>query len=88
MGNDRLKECIDQRRSANKNYRHMKKICGVDDVRTKRMKDTYMRKKEEARQEESMAFHLHNEMVMKKICEGGDKSGLYDHLKLLIRKGK
>ena len=52
------------------------------------MKDTYIRKKEEARQEESMALHLNNEMVMKKICEGGDKSGLYDHLKMLIRKGK
>ena len=86
--NDRLKECIDQRRRANKNYRHMRKICGVDDVRTKHMKDMCMRKKEEARQEVGMALHLHNEMVMKKICEGGNKSGLYDHLKMLIRKGK
>ena len=45
--NDRVKECIDQRRSANKNYRHMRKICGIDDVRTKHMKDIYMRKKQE-----------------------------------------
>ena len=36
--NDRVKECIDQRRSSNKNYRHMRKICGVDDVRTKHIK--------------------------------------------------
>ena len=35
-----------------------------------------------------MALHLHNEMVMKKICEGENKSGLYDHLNMLIRKGK
>ena len=35
-----------------------------------------------------MALHLHNEMVMRKICEGGNKSGLYDHLGMLIRKGK
>ena len=86
--NDRVKECIDQRRSANKNYRHMRKICGVDDVRTKHMKDMYMRKKEAARQEVGMALHLQNEMVMKKMCEGGNKSGLYEHLKMLIRKGK
>ena len=46
-----------------------------------------MRKKEEARQEVGMALHLHNEMVMNNICEGGNKSGLYDHLKMLIRKG-
>ena len=47
--NDRVKECIDQRRMANKNDRHMRKICDVDDVRTKHMKYMYMRKKEEAR---------------------------------------
>ena len=35
-----------------------------------------------------MALHLHNEIVMKKICEGRNKSGLYDHLKMIIRKGK
>ena len=75
--NNRVKECIDQRRSAIKNYRHMRKICGVDDVRTKHMKDMYMRKKEEARQKVGMALYLHNEMVIKKICEGGNKSVLY-----------
>ena len=47
-----------------------------------------MKMKEEAGQEVGMALHLHYEMVMKKICEGGDKSGLYDQLKMLIRKGK
>ena len=52
------------------------------------MKDMYIRKKQEARQEVGMALHLHNEMVIKKICEGGNKSGLYDHVKMLIRKGK
>ena len=31
---------------------------------------------------------VHNEMVMKKICEVGNKSGLYAHLKMLIEKGK
>ena len=64
--NDRVKECIDQRRRENKNYRHTRKICGVDDVRTKHLKDTYMRKKEEARQEVGMALLLHNEMVIMK----------------------
>ena len=79
--NERVKECIDQRRRATKHYCRMRKICGVDDVRTK---DMYMIKKEEARQEVGMALHLHNEMVMKKICEGGNKIELYDHLKMLI----
>ena len=32
---DRVKGCIAQRRSANKNYRFMRKVCGVDDERTK-----------------------------------------------------
>ena len=86
--NDRIKECINQWRMTNTNYRRMRKICGVDDVRTKHMKDMYMRKKEEAGQEVGLTLYLHNEMVMKKICEGGNKSGLYDHLKMLIRKGK
>ena len=86
--NDRVKEYNDHMRRAYKNYRHMNKICGVDDVRTKRMNDMYMRKKEEARQEVGMALHLHNEMAMKKICECGNKIGLSDHLKMLIRKGK
>ena len=47
-----------------------------------------MRKKEEARQEVGIALHVHNEMVMKRICEGGNKSGLYKHMKTLIEKGK
>ena len=47
-----------------------------------------MRKKEDARQEVGMALHVHNEMVMKKICEGGNKSGLYTHMKMLIEKEK
>ena len=48
----------------------------------------YVRKNEETRQETGMALHLHNEMVMKKICEGGNKSGLYDHWRMLIRNGR
>ena len=35
-----------------------------------------------------MDLHVHNEMVMNKICEGGNKSGLYAHMKMLIEKGK
>ena len=66
----------------------MRKTCGVDDVRTERQKEIYMRKKEEARQEVGMALHVHNEMVMKKISEGGNKSGLYAHMKMLIEKEK
>ena len=57
----------------------MKKICGVDDVRTKRQK-------EEEKEEVGMSLHVHNEMVMKNICEGGNNSGLYDHMKMLIEK--
>ena len=49
--NDRVKGCIAQRRSAKNNYHCMRKICGVDDERTKRTKDIYWRKKEEASQE-------------------------------------
>ena len=48
--NDRVKECIAQRRSKNRKYRYIRKICGVDDVRTKRQKEIYMRKKEEVKQ--------------------------------------
>ena len=66
----------------------MRKICGVDDVRTKRQKEIYMRKNEEIKQEVGMVLYVHNKMVMKKICEGGKKSGLYDHRKMLTKKGK
>ena len=86
--NDRVKGCIAQRRSANKNYRPMRKICGVDDERTKRVKDLYWRRKEEASQEVGRVLHVHNEMVMKEICKGWNKSGLYGHMKMLIEKGK
>ena len=34
-----------------------------------------------------MALHLHNEMVMKNMRDCRNKSGLYDYLKMLIRKG-
>ena len=54
------------------NYRHMRKICGVDDERTKRAKDIYLGKKEEASQEVGWALHVHNEKVMKEICKGGN----------------
>ena len=83
-----MKGCIAQRRSANKNYRFMRKVCGVDDERTKRAKEVYWRKKEEANQEVGRALHVHTEMVMKEICKGGNKSGLYGHMKMLIEKGK
>ena len=86
--NDRVKYCIAVRKSENRKYRYMRKTCGVDDGRTERHKEIYMRKKEDARQEVGMALHVHNEMVMKKICEGGHKSGLYAHMKMLIQKGK
>ena len=81
--NDRVKDCIAERKSENRKYRYMRKTCGVYDVRTERQK-IYMRKKEDARQEVGVALHVHNEMVMKKICEGGNKSGLYAHMKMLI----
>ena len=83
-----MKGCIAQRRSANKNYRCMRKIRGVDDERTKRAKDVYWRKKEEASQEVGWALHVHNELVMNEICKGGNKSGLYGHMKMLIEKEK
>ena len=34
-----------------------------------------------------MVLHVHIEMVMKKICERGNKSRLYVHMKMLIEKG-
>ena len=64
----------------------MRKVCGVDEERTKRAKEVYWRKK--ASQEVGRALHVHNEMVMKEICKGGNKSGLYGHMKMLIEKGK
>ena len=84
---DRVKGCIAER-SANKNYRYMRKICGVDDEGTKRAKDIYWRKKEEASQKVGRTLHVHNEMVMKEICKEGNKSGLYGHMKMLIEKEK
>ena len=66
----------------------MRKVCGVDDERTKRAKEVYWRRKEEASQEVGRALHVHNEMVMKEICKGGNKSRLYGHIKMLIEKGK
>ena len=45
-------------------------------------------RKEEASQEVGRALHVHDEMVMKEICKGGNKSGLYGHMKMLIEKGK
>ena len=51
-----MKGCIGQRRSANKNYRCMRKICGVDDERTKRANDVYWRKNEEVSQEVGKGF--------------------------------
>ena len=86
--NDRVKGCIAQRISANKNYRCMKNICGVDNGKTKRAKDIYWRKKADAMQEVGRALHVHNAMVMKEICKGWNKSGLYGHMKMLIEKGK
>ena len=47
-----------------------------------------MRKKEEERREVGMALHVRNELVMKKICGCGNKSGLYVYMKMLIEKGK
>ena len=35
-----------------------------------------------------MALHVHNEMVMKEICIGGNRSELYGHMNMLIEKGK
>ena len=63
--NNRVKGCITRRRSANKNYRRMIKLCGVDVEKTKRVKDLCWRKKEEASQKVGMTLHVHNEMVMK-----------------------
>ena len=65
--NDRVKGCIAQRRSSNKNYRCMRNKCGVDDEITKRANDIYWREKEEASLEVMRALHVHNEMVIKEI---------------------
>ena len=66
----------------------MRNICGVDDERTKRANNVYCRKKEEASQEVGRDLHVHNKMVMKEICKGGNKSGLYGHMEMRIETGK
>ena len=86
--NERVNGSFTQRRSDNRNYRHMRNILGIDDERTKTVKDIYLREKEGARQEVGIVLHVHNGMVIKRICEGGNKSGLYGHMKMLIVKGK
>ena len=40
--NERVKDCIAQRKSENRKYWYMRKICGVDDVRRERQKEIYM----------------------------------------------
>ena len=65
-------------------YRCMRKVCGVDDERTKRAKDVYWRKKEDASQEVGRALHVHNEMVMKEIRIRRNNSGLYGHMKMTV----
>ena len=57
--NRRVKGCIAQRRSANKNYRCMRKICGVDDERTKEQR-IYIgeRKKEQVRELEGLYMYI------------------------------
>ena len=87
-GNDRVNDCITEQTRDNQRYWYMRKTYGVDDVRTEGQKDIYMRKKEEARQDVGMVLHVHHEMVMKNIYEGGNKSGLYAHMKMMIDKGK
>ena len=47
-----------------------------------------MRKKEEARQEAGRVLHVQQWNGDEKICEGGNKSGVYRLMKTLIEKGK
>ena len=38
-GNERVKDCISERKSENRKYRYMRKTCGVDYVRTERQNE-------------------------------------------------
>ena len=43
--NGRVKDGIAERQSENRKYRYIRETCGVDDVRTERQKEIYMREK-------------------------------------------
>ena len=47
--NDRVKDCIAERKSENPKYRYMMKTCGVDDVRKERRRYIWERKKKQYR---------------------------------------
>ena len=47
--NDRVKDCIAERKSENRKYLYMRKTCGVDDMRTERQMEICMRKKKHNR---------------------------------------
>ena len=85
--NNRVKGCIAQMRCANRNDCHMRKKCGVADERTKRVKDIYLRKKEEARPEVGRDLHVDTGMVMKKLIAKRNETN-DSNLKLINEDGK
>ena len=51
---------VRHRRHANKKYMKMRRVCGVNDERTKSAKTDYFKEKEET-------IHAHNKGVMRKL---------------------
>ena len=66
----------------------MRKIRGVDGERTKKSIGFILEKERRSKPGCWRALYVHNGMVMKEICKGENKSGLYGHMKMLIDKGK
>ena len=84
---DEVCSSVKRRRQANKEYRKMRRVCGVNDERTEKAKECYFKEKEEAKKIVSSALHAHNKVVMSKIGKNGRKE-LYNHLKFLMLRGK
>ena len=74
-------------RHANKEYRKMRRECGVNDERTESAKSDYFEEKEETKKIVSSALHTHNKEVMWKVGNNGKKVS-YNHMNFLMVRGK
>ena len=74
-------------RHANKEYRKMRRECGVNDERTESAKSDYFEEKEETKKIVSSALHTHNKEVMLKVGNNGKKVS-YNHMHFLMVRGK
>ena len=68
---DEVCRSVRRRRHANKEFRKMRGVCGVNDERTESAKAGNFKEKEE--KIVSSALHAHNNEVMRKLVKNGKK---------------